>query len=62
MKRLLTILLFLSVLSLPSILFAADPIIRTWKELSVKDPNINESFIIYSEIDGQMIEFTTNVE
>ena len=46
-------------LSLPTTLLAADPIIGTWKEKSVDDPKIKEAFLIYSEIEDGMIEFST---
>ena len=59
MKRYLTITLFLSVLSLSSVIFAADPIIGTWKEKSVNDPNVKEAFIMYKGTEGGMIEFST---
>jgi hypothetical protein len=64
MKRLLTILLFLSVLSLPSILFAADPIIGKWK-LNIAKSKLGQAAPkeyteVYREIDSNLIELTTN--
>lgn len=64
MKRLLTIMLLLSVFAFPSILFAADPIIGTWK-LNVSKSKYpsnekppREVTETYREIDGGRIELT----
>ena len=61
MKRLFTAMLFLSVLSLPSILYAADPIIGTWKpnhEKSEGTQTARDVIEVYKEIEGNMIEAT----
>ena len=64
MKRCLTIMLFLSVLSLPSILFAVDPIIGTWKMNPAKSkfpsPQLaqKEQTEVYREIGNGRIELT----
>ena len=64
MKRYLTIILFLSVLSLPSVIWAADPIIGTWKtnlEISSFPPEqqgIMEDINTYREIEGDLIELS----
>jgi hypothetical protein len=57
-------MLFLSVLSLPNLLFAADPIIGTWKLNVAKSktlPNeepVKELTETYREIDRNLIAFT----
>ena len=61
MKRCLTIMLFLSVLSLPSVLFAADPIIGTWKtnhEESKGTQSSRDVIEVYAAIEVDMIEAT----
>jgi hypothetical protein len=38
MKRLLISMILFAIITLPSTLWAADPIMGTWKEKSVNDP------------------------
>ncbi len=67
MKRCLTIMIILSVFILPGSLWAADPIIATWKLNVTKSkypPNENpprELTETYREINGDLIDFTYDI-
>ncbi len=52
------IFLLIIILSVPGVLWAADPIIGTWKLKSTNIENLKEAVNIYREIEGDMIELT----
>ncbi len=54
------VILFLVILSLPGTLWAADPIIGTWKCTSPGHPDLKEEIHIYREVEGDMIELIAN--
>jgi hypothetical protein len=58
------VILFLVILSFPTILWAADPIIGTWKRNFEKSTpyerdDIKDAIEVYKETDGNMIEATS---